>query len=118
MNGNEEKHLAGEVTQVFSGDDLIVMVDLGVESLFKKQRVRLHGVDAPNAVRSGSETAAGQVRAYVKALCKGKKIELQVVSRGVSSWVVIAWVLLDSGPHNLNNDLIAQGFAYKRENSV
>lgn len=117
MNGNEVKRLQGEVLQVFSGDDLIVLVDLQVEDLFKKQRVRLHGVDAPNAVRSGAETAAGQIRAYVKALCKGKKIELQVISRGASSWVVVAWVLGDGEPHNLNEDLIAQGYAYKRESS-
>lgn len=117
MNGNEEKHWIGEVLQVFSGDDLIVLVDLGAESLFKKQRVRLYGVDAPNAVRSGSETQAGQIRAYVKALCKGNRVRLQVMSRGVASWVVTAWVLTDAGPHNLNEDLIAQGYAFKRETS-
>jgi len=117
MNGNEEKRLPCEVLQVFSGDDLIVMVDLQVESLFKKQRVRLHGVDAPSAVRSGAETTAGQIRAYVRGLCKGKTVELQVISRGVSSWVVVAWVMLDTGPHNLNQDLIAQGYAYQRESS-
>lgn len=118
MNGDSGNRFTAEVKEVFSGDDLIVMVDLAVESLWKKQRVRLHGVDTPNAVRSTSETIAGQVRAYVKALCIGKKLQIEVVSRGVSSWVVIAWVVTDSGLHNLNDDLIAQGYAYKRENSV
>lgn len=115
MNGSEDKHLIGEVLQVFSGDDLIVLVDLQVESLFKKQRVRLFGVDAPNAVRSKTETAAGQIRAYVRALCKNRKIELKVISRGAASWVVTAWVVTENGLHNLNEDLIAQGYAYKRE---
>jgi len=118
MNENEGKRLSAEVVEVFSGDDLIVMVDLEVESLFKKQRVRLHGVDTPNAVRSGSETEAGKLRSYVKALCKGRKLQIEVKSRGVSSWVIVAWVITDSGEHNLNEDLIDQGFGYKRESSV
>lgn len=119
MNENKERTLKAEVVQVFSADDLIVLVDLGVEDLFKKQRVRLHGVDAPNAVRSGPETTAGKLRSYVKSLCKGRTLKLEIKSRGVSSWVVVAWIIDDAGlEKNLNEDLMAQGFAYKRENSA
>ena len=42
-----------EVREVFSGDDLVVLVDLGVESLWKRQRVRLAGGDTPNAISAG-----------------------------------------------------------------
>lgn len=104
-----------EVVDVYSGDDLIVMVDLGIENLFKKQRVRLQGVDTPNAIGSGANTPAGAVRAYVRNLCRGKKIKLEVTSRSLSSWVAVVHVVLDSGLHNLNEDLIAQGYVYKRE---
>lgn len=118
MNGDTGKRFTAEVKDVFSGDDLVVMVDLNVDDLWKRRRVRLHGVDTPNAVRAGPETPAGQVRAYIKNLCQGRKLEIEVVSQGVSCWVVKAWVLLDDGPHNLNDDLSAQGFAYQREKNV
>lgn len=104
-----------EVVDVFSGDDLVVMVDLGVEGLFKRQRVRLQGVDTPNAIGLGATTPAGIVRAYVRSMCRGKRVKLEVMSRSLSSWVVVVNVVLDSGLHNLNQDLIAQGYVYKRE---
>ena len=54
-----------EVREVFSGDDLIVMIDLGVENLFMKRRIRLHGVDTPNAVKEQKDTDAGKIRTLV-----------------------------------------------------
>lgn len=105
----------GEVTDVYSGDDLIVMVDLGVEDLFKRRRIRLHGVDAPNAIGASSQTEAGKIRAYVRGLCERKRVRLSVVSKNLRSWVAVIEVLGDGEPHNINQDLISQGYRFIRE---
>lgn len=105
----------GEVTDVYSGDDLIVMVDLGVEDLYKRRRIRLHGVDAPNGIGASSQTKAGKVRAYVRHLCERKRVRLTVVSKNLRSWVAVVEVLGSGEPHNINQDLIAQGFKFIRE---
>jgi len=115
MNAEAKKTYDAEVVEVFSGDDLVMLVDLGAEDLYKKQRVRLKGVDTPNAVRSAADTPAGQVRTYVRNLCKGRKVSIDIESRGAGSWVVVAHVHTADGLHNLNEDLIAQGFGYQRE---
>lgn len=112
---SDKRVYEAEVVDVFSGDDLIAMVDLGVEDLHKKQRIRLHGVDTPNAVGAADSTEAGKARGYVKHRCHRRKVRLTVISKNVSSWVAVVEVLGDGEPYNINEDLIAQGYAYKRE---
>lgn len=103
-----------EVREVFSGDDLVVMVDLGVEGLWKKQRIRLAGVDTPNAIGAGTDTEAGKVRTYVRGLVRGQRVKLEIVNRVSSSWVVVLHVETPTGLLNLNEDLIQKGFKFKR----
>jgi hypothetical protein len=109
----QQTEYACEVKEVFSGDDLVVMVDLGVENLFRKQRVRLSGVDTPNAVGAGETTAAGIIRREIRMLAIRKKAKLTIVSRNTNSWVVVLIVETPEGPVNVNERLIAQGYEYK-----
>lgn len=106
-----------EVINVFSGDDLILMIDLDVDGLHKRQRVRLLGIDTPNAVNCADDSEAGKVRSFVRALTKGKKATLRVHSRVGNSWVGV--VLLDTGPNrepvNLNEVLAAKGYQFSRD---
>ena len=104
-----------EVREVFSGDDLIVMIDLGVENLFMKRRIRLHGVDTPNAVKEQKDTDAGKIRTLVRTLTRGRKAKLQVVSRNQNSWVVTLIVDTPEGQQvNVNDFLISKGYEFKR----
>lgn len=105
----------GEVQDVFSGDDIIVLVDLGIEELFKRVRVRLHGVDTPNGLGASKDSEAGKVRSYVRQLCKSKRVRLEIVSKNVSSWVCKVVILTETGDFDLNADLAKQGYQYKRE---
>jgi endonuclease YncB( thermonuclease family) len=106
---------ACEVREVFSGDDLVAMVDLGVENLWKRQRIRLHGVDTPTAIGAAPDTDAGKVRAYIRNLTRGRKGRLTVVSRNTNSWVVTLVVETFEGTSvNVNEYLIAQGYQFKR----
>lgn len=104
---------ACEVREVFSGDDLVVLIDLGVEGLWKRQRVRLHGVDTPNAVKAGEDTEAGKVRRRVRQIARGKRGIFTVVSRNMNSWVGTLEVESPSGAIDLNAMLIAEGYIFK-----
>lgn len=108
---------ACEVREVFSGDDLIALVDLGVENLWKRQRIRLAGVDTPPAINATGSTEAGQLRSYVRMLTRGRKGRLSLVSRNANSWVVTLVVETPEGPVNVNDILIARGYEFKRSPS-
>lgn len=109
-----QQEYACEVREVFSGDDLIALVDLGVENLFKKQRLRLAGVDTPNAINATGTTEAGQLRTFIRNLTRNRKGKLTIVSRNTNSWVVILVVETPEGPVNVNDYLIGQGYQFKR----
>lgn len=109
-----QEEYACEVREVFSGDDLIAFVDLGVENLFKKQRLRLAGVDTPNAINATGNTEAGQLRTFVRNLTRGRKGKLVIVSRNTNSWVVTLTVETPEGPVNVNEYLIGQGYKFQR----
>ena len=109
----QQNEYACEVREVFSGDDLIVMIDLGVQNLYMKQRVRLSGVDTPNAIGARDDSKGGEIRREVRMLARGRKARLTVVSRNTNSWVVVLVVETPDGEKiNLNERLIAQGYAY------
>lgn len=111
----ERNKFNAEVKDVFSGDDLMVMVELGVDDLYKKKRVRLYGVDTPNAVGLGPDTEAGQIRTWVLELVRKRKVVLTVMSRTHSSWVCVVEVHAPNSVVNLNDALIAKGYKFNRE---
>ena len=113
-----EKVYAANVIEVFSGDDLVLMVDLGAENLFVKQRVRLHGVDTPNAVHAAPDTEAGKLRSYVRELTRDRPASIRITSRVGGSWVGIVTIKTREGEINLNDDLIKQGYEFKREKAA
>jgi hypothetical protein len=105
------------IQEVFSGDDLVGMVDLGVENLHKRQRLRLSGVDTPNAVHADQSTEAGRVRTHVRDLVRNKRAQIRVVSRSGQSWVVELEVETPNGTLNLNQYLARQGYVYKKDST-
>lgn len=103
-----------KVEEVNSGDDLILMIDLGVEGLHKRQRVRLKDVDTPSQVRRGRMGEAEEVRRLVTDLCLGKTVELHLAHKTAHAWVVTLHFPSASGLENLNQLLIGKGYAYGR----
>ena len=113
MSGQTE--YACEIREVFSGDDLIGLIDLGVEGLWKRQRLRLAGVDTPNAINANGDTVAGKVRTAVRNLTRGRRARITLVTKNTSSWVVILVVETPDGPVNVNEHLISQGYQYTKQ---
>lgn len=101
-----------EVLEVHSGDDLVVMASLGVDNLYKKVRVRLHGVDTPDAYRASPGTEAGEVRDKVSRLVKGKKCLMEIHTQGRASWVVTLYTGISDVSETLNDILRSEGYVY------
>ena len=117
MDAPKVEEYSCEIRDVFSGDDLVVFMDLGVDDLWKRKRVRLYGVDTPNAVNSSEDTEAGKVRKHVRMLARGRRGIFSVVSKNLNSWVgtlVIESTSAQGGTINLNQLLIEQGYVFKR----
>src|SRR5690606_1032190 len=76
------------VEEVHSADDFILLVDLGVDGLYKRTRARLHGVDAPNAYKVRADTDAGRLRDEVKRMLASAPCEVAIVSEGRGGWLV------------------------------
>lgn len=88
------------------------MVNLGVDGIYKRTRVRLHGVDAPNAYKAAADTEAGKVRDDVKRLTRDKCL-VEVISEGKGGWIVTMTVFDDDGqPINLNSLMRDKGYVY------
>lgn len=102
------------VEEVHSGDDLILMVDLGVDALYKKVRARLAGVDTPDAYKAGQDTEAGEVRELVRKLTRDKKCFLDLQNFGKGGWIVVLHIKDSNGEAlNLNQYLMEQGHVYQ-----
>ncbi|ALT58118.1 endonuclease [Pseudomonas phage SM1] len=102
------------VQEVLSGDDLVLLVDLGVDGLHKRVRVRLKDVDAPNAIRQGSDTEAGKLRDRVANLCNHSKVTATVVKKTAHAWVVILNLETSDGQNiDLNEMLKSEGYVYR-----
>lgn len=116
---SEEKSKAeryrGKVEDVYSGDDILMMIDLGVDDLHKKKRVRLVGVDTPCAIRESDDSPAGKVRALVKDITRNRECTLVVSQKIGNSWVGTLIIHARDTDINLNELLIARGFQFKRE---
>lgn len=113
---------AGTVVEVSSADDLWVNVDICFDNLLKKQRVRLSGVDAPRVTKEANDIVADSLRSYVRQLCmkpdddfKPRQVRVHLLERRNASWIVRLEVRLPNGTlHDLNQDLIDRGYAYKK----
>lgn len=111
MEKNVSRVFPCRIEEVHSGDDFIGLVDLGVDGLFKRTRIRLAGVDAPNAYKAGPETTAGKIRDEIKKLTSGK-CSLRLVAEGRGGWVAEVDVDTPTGVINLNSLLQDRGYVY------
>ena len=104
-----------DLQSVMSADDLILMVDLGVEDLYKRVRVRLAGVDAPNALHESDQSEAGRARQRVRQMIGRCRLRVSVESVRSSSWICTVEIVSATGQFiNLNRLLIDEGYVFKK----
>lgn len=105
---------SASVERVISGDDLILLVDLGIDNLYKRVRARLYGVDAPDSYKS-SGAESDKVRKEVLDLVQHGKSS--IILRGVSKggWIIELFVeKKDDSVINVNSHLVSMGYIYDR----
>ena len=100
------------VEDVYSGDDLVLMVDLGVSGLYKKVRARLVGVDTPSAFQAAKHTEAGKVRDLVKTSVGRGKCSIELHSEGKGGWLVTLFVNTNGHELNINSMLAERGYVF------
>ena len=108
-------------TAAYDGDTITVDIDLGLGVVLKGQRIRLHGLDAPEM--TGAEKTQGIiVRDYVRGRILNKPVILRTLvnSKGVDRrgkygrWlgIILYWPDEDRGAiTNLNELLLKTGMA-------
>lgn len=104
-----------DVIEVHSGDDLIVFVDLEIDGLYKRTRIRLAGCDTPDAYQKAVDTTAGKVREKVRRLTAGRPCQIDVHSQGRGGWKVTLWTATEDSDDlvNVNKILVDDGFIFK-----
>lgn len=112
----ERTEFRAEVRDVFSGDDLILFIDLGINDLYMKKRFRLQGVDTPNAIGAGPDTEAGKLRSFVYDMLRRKELKITVVTRAANSLVGVVEIIQPSGNVILNDVLIEKGYRFNKGN--
>lgn len=103
-----------EVKEVRSGDDLVLLVDLGVDSLFKRVRARLLGVDTPDAYQTDSGTEAGKIRDEVRDITSKGRCSIILHSQSTGGWKVTLLVhATNDRCVDVNAALKEMGYTYK-----
>ena len=104
------------VEEVHSGDDLVAMIELGHDALFKRSRVRLQGVDTPDAYKEKAASPAGTVREQVRRWVQAndKKCVIEKHAEGRGGWICTLWIRDEGEWVNLNERLIEMGYVYRK----
>ena len=109
-----------EINKVLDGDTIDVTIDLGFE-LYKKERVRIAGVDTPEKrTRNLEEKALGiDATNWLKGKLEGAingdddlviRTELE---GGVGKYGrLLGWLYIGDGDLSLNEEMITQGYAW------
>ena len=106
-----------QVLRVVDGDTVDVLIDCGF-STFRKERVRLYGIDAPESrTRDKIEKAAGlAAKARLQELIKNteKKVIIKTELDKKGKYGRILGVIWDENKKkNFNNMLVSEGHAKK-----
>jgi|TARA_R110002012_G_scaffold271673_5_gene456889 micrococcal nuclease len=102
-----------EVVRVVDGDTIDVVFDLGF-SLFKKERIRLAGIDTPETRTRDLEEKKLGLEAKEKveeALTAAELIVCQTEKEGKYGRI-LGWLFLDGSAGSFNKQLIDEGFAW------
>lgn len=102
-----------EVIKVVDGDTIDVVFDVGF-SMFRKERIRLNGIDTPESVtKDDKEKSFGlEAKTFVAEWIKKQKKIRAKTSKDDKYGRILAEVYGDNGSC-LNEDMVRLGYAWK-----
>jgi len=94
-----------DVTRVVDGDTVDVDVDLGFGMIYKKQRVRLKGIDTPESrTRDLEEKFYGLLsRQFLKVILEGREVQLVSHDKGKFGRIIGDLII---NPFEITEDVI------------
>ncbi len=106
-------HYRATVVRVYDGDTIWVDIDLGFHIWFKRVKIRLARIDAPEI--RGPERPAGLVaRDFLRQLILNKPILLQTLKdrKGkYGRYLGEIWLEQEGQYINVNDEMLARGYA-------
>jgi endonuclease YncB( thermonuclease family) len=111
---NMYEYKVTEVVKVIDGDTIDVVVDLGF-SLFKKERVRLAGIDTPESrTRDLEEKAFGlEAKEYLKENLNNATNILITTEKDGKYGRMLGWITLNDDITSFNQLMIDRGYAWE-----
>lgn len=110
-------HYNAQVRSVYDGDTCRVDIDLGLGIWLRNEKLRLVRINAPEV--TGDTKALGIAsRDYLRDRIDGRKIILETIrdKRGkYGRYLAEIWLPENDGHININDELVAQGFAEYKE---
>ena len=109
-----------EINRVLDGDTIDVTIDLGFD-LYKKERVRVAGVDTPEKrTRDLEEKALGlDATEWIKDKLEGAingsdelSIRTELVGGGGKYGRLLGWLYIGDSDLSLNEQMITEGYAW------
>jgi hypothetical protein len=104
------------VKNIYSGDDLILLLDLGHDGLYRLTRCRLVGVDAPSTFNNDNKEAVKLKNFVSKALNASAESYVEVSAYLNNSWLVTLYTkdAETLAYISLNQVLINNGYVFTR----
>ena len=110
-------HYKALITAAYDGDTVTAEIDLGLKTLVKGEKLRLHRINTPEM--RGPEKEAGKVsRDWLRSRILGKEVIVETVKdkRGkYGRYLAEIWLEENGSFTNINDELVAQGLAEYKE---
>ena len=110
-------HYKALITAVYDGDTVTAEIDLGLKTMVKGEKLRLHRINAPEM--RGDEKVEGKAsRDYLRGRILGKEVIIETFrdKRGkYGRYIAEIWLPENGGYTNINDELVAQGHAVYKE---
>ncbi len=110
-------HYRALITSAYDGDTVTAEIDLGLKTMVKGEKLRLHRINAPE-MRGEDKVAGKASRDWLRSRILGKAVIIETFKdkRGkYGRYIAEIWLPEDDGYTNINDELVAQGHAVYKE---
>lgn len=106
-------HYNAKVVQVYDGDTITVDIDLGLKTMIKREKLRLHRINAPE-VKGHFKSKGFQSRDFLRTIVDQKMIVIETIKdkkEKYGRYLAEVWILFGKKYINVDDLLVEKGFA-------